>query len=389
MTCTRSAWMPQNRRNESVRRLPLHFLAESISMVSNMSAHLRRQHISVLAVYVFVLASIGGCSSAVKHTIHQKDRLKLKHEKQEAARHFLKMAEKSVQSLKKGQLIEGYIYNTLHLLETYDELGLSANDPLVADAKKTLAKIYGKNKRFPFDAFGCMPQAALSGLCHSGTDKSADAVVKTTERWYGMFETQWKHEGWGECKTPGIQMTWGVAKGQKPFAEKLNCNAPDLEYTMKTFHAFARCGRHDLVEKAIAGYNAEDKISRLVIKEHFWETDGLSWVIFAFLEGVSSLENAAKEADKKIADVLAHLDEYPDVKASPLLLCNMTRAHVLLNKKVDNETIQTLRHILTFGKQGVYPITTLRKFAGDYSEEYSGSGSWGVALLLDTIEKNL
>ncbi len=343
-----------------------------------------------ILTFFFSCILLSGCSRHhQEQMLTQKEKLQLKQGKQEAAQYFLKMAEKSVLSLKNGKLIEGYIYNTLHLLETYDELGLSANDPLVSDAKETLLAMYKKHHRLPFDLFGSMPQAALSGLCHAGVDKSADAVVKTAERWYGMLDVKWKNQGWGECKTPGIQMTWGVAKGQKPFADKLNCNAPDLEYTMKTFHAFTRCGRHDLVEKVIAGYNAEDKISRLVIKEHFWETDGLSWVIFAYLEGVVGLEEAAKESDKKIVDVLAHLDEYPDVKASPLLLCNMTRAHVLLNKKVDNETIQALRHILTFGKHGVYPITTLRKFSGDYSEEYSGSGSLGVALLIGTVEKHL
>lgn len=360
-------------------------------MKDNTSAALRKVPSCVTFAITFFLACFifHGCAPRQKVELNQRERLRYQHEKQAAIKHFLNLTRKSIYELSNGKLIEGYIYNVAHLLESHDALDMPANDPLVTAAKKTLAALFNKHKRFPFDAFGCMPQAALSGLCHSGVDKSSEIIVKTTESWYALFETQWKREGWGECKTPGIQMTWGVVKGQNPFAKKMNCHAPAIEYTMKTFHAFARCGRHDLVEKAIAGYDAKSKIASLELKEHFWETDGLSWVIFAYLEDVAELEEAAKESDMRITDILSHLNDYPDIKDSPFLLTNMVRAHVLLNKKVDVISIQTLRHILTFGKHGVYPITTLRKFAGDYSDEYSASGSWGVALLIDAIEKYL
>lgn len=316
------------------------------------------------------------------------ERIALELEKERATQYFLKKAKEGLASAKKGKLIEAHLYNILNVLQYYEKLGLQENDPLVTDAQAFFASTFQKHKKIPFDAHGCLPQAVLSGLCHAGKNKNAPVINSVATRWYLMYETQWQRKGWGECKDPVVQLTWGVSKGQNPFVKALSCQNPDIEYTMKTYHAFKRCGLDALIEKSLEGYDTEQKLKDLDIRERFWETDGMAWVIFAAQEGVPFKEKETFIAAQKIKEILQNLKNYPDIKNSPLLLSNMVRAYILYYKKVDKNAYEAVLYLHTLGrKDGYYPITLLRKFEGDVHGKLTGSGSLAFVLMIDEALK--
>lgn len=332
----------------------------------------------------FSFVCFGCAGKEGKYRLSKKDYDALKTEKERAAQYFIKKANEALAVSQKGKFIEAYLYNLTNVLQYYEKLGLKENAPLVAETKNYFASTFKKHKKLPFDGHGCLPQAVLSGLCHAGIQNTSPVIKSVATRWYILYETQWQRKGWGECKEPSVQLTWGMAKGQKPFVKALSCQNPDIEYTMKTYHAFKRCGLDELIEKSLEGYDTEQKVKALDIRERFWETDGLAWVIFAAKEGVPIKEKEIFIAAEKIKDILGNLDQNKDVNNSPLLLANMVRAYILYYKKVDKTAFHAIEYLLTLGREdSYYPITLLRKFEGDVHGKLTGSGSLAFLLMAD------
>lgn len=339
----------------------------------------------VLVYAVLFVSFASGCvPGRGKSPFTDEERKALTLEKERATQYFIKKAEEALASAKKGKFVEAYLYNISNVLQYHEKLGLSANDPLVKEAQSYFTQTFEKNKKIPFDGHGCLPQAVLSGLCHVGTNKNAAVINSVATRWYLMYETQWQRKGWGECKDPVVQLTWGMAKGQSPFVKALSCQAPDIEYTMKTYHAFKRCGLDELIEKSLEGYDTEQKLKTLDIRERFWETDGISWVIFAAQEGVPFNKKEMLVAAEKIKGILKNLENEPDIKNSPFLLSNMVRAYILYYKKMDKNAHNAVTYLRTLGRNdGYFPITLLRKFEGDVHGKLTGSGSLAFVLMAD------
>lgn len=344
----------------------------------------------LVVLFLFLFLCFGCAGKEGKYSVAKEDYEALKIEKERATQYFIKKANESFAVSQKGKFIEAYLYNLANVLQYYEKLGLKENDRLVAGTKQYFIHLSLKYKKLPFDGHGCLPQALLSGMCHAGLNNNSPVVNSVATRWYLMYETQWERKGWGECKDPSVQLTWGMAKGQHPHVRALTCENPDIEYTMKTFHAFKRCGLDELIEKSIAGYDTEQKLKDLDIRERFWETDGISWVIFAAQEGVPFKEKETFIAAEKIKEILHNLENYPDIKKSPLLLANMVRAYILYAKKVDKKTYEAIQCLRALGrKDGYYPITLLRKFEGDVHGKLTGSGSLAFLLMADVALTHL
>ncbi len=344
-----------------------------------------------LVFAVLLIALCSGCAlKGGKSRFTDEERKALLLEKERAAQYFIKKANEAFASAKKEEFVEAYLYNLANVLQYYEKLGLKENDPLVENTKQYFIRTSLKYKKLPFDGHGCLPQAVLSGLCHTGIKNDSPVVNSVVTRWYLMYETQWQRKGWGECKDPAVQLTWGMAKGQNPFVKALSCQNPDIEYTMKTYHAFKRCALDALIEKSLSGYNTEQKLKDLDIRERFWETDGMAWVIFAAQEGVPFKEKEIYVAAEKIKEILQNLENYTDIKKSPLLLSNMVRAYILYYKKVDKTAYDATAYLRTLGrKDGYFPITLLRKFEGDVHGKLTGSGSLAFLLMADEALKYL